>query len=195
MGATDQMIARYMAEIEERQQFIDGDRRGRRRQRPHRRADRARHRDPQPDREGQPADRAADGGAPDPRRLRRADRGDRASYMHDTSRRRRTRSSTGPPARTSLDNWQAGLGSEEAHERLDAVQPGRRPPDHRRQPRAPAGADRRAGRQLRRRRPPARVRARAAAAARPRPGRGRRSPSTPPSPSSRQRRPSSRRRR
>ena len=117
MGATDQMIARYMAEIEERQTFIDGiftaaDGKDLTDEQLELVNDTSK-RIEQVNKKLEPLDRDA----PDRRRLRRADQAAR-HYMQQQP---------GPPKQVEyrsageyvLDFWRAGLGVEEARQRLE----------------------------------------------------------------------------
>ena len=84
-------------------------------------------------------------------RVRERIAADRQAAWASSATRSRARSSTAPPAPTCSTTGRPALGAEEAARAARAVPARRRPPDHRRQPRPAARADRRAGRQLRRR--------------------------------------------
>ena len=118
MGATDQMLARYVAEIEERQQFIDGIVEA---------ADGKDLSDEQAELVTETRNRIEKVNTmmkplEEARRItgdsHRADR--RAREVHEQrARRRRARSSTAPPASTSTTSGGRRLGQTEAKERLE----------------------------------------------------------------------------
>ena len=119
MGATDQMLARYMAEIEERQKFVDGIFKA---------ADGKDLTDDQLELVTDTRNRMEEvNDKIEPlmemrrisRRLRRTDRGSSPSTCRTSPPEPRARSSTAPPAQYVLDYWKARSAPTDAMQRLD----------------------------------------------------------------------------
>ena len=167
MRATDQMLARLAAEIEEKAQVHRRCHRGRRegRPRPDRAGAGAGHPVPGPAGGAQRPDGAAEGGHPDRGESARQDRARSASFMAQTEGKPKREMEYRSAGAYVLDMWQAGLGNATPSNGSTCTTA---PPTTRLTTdtdRCAAGAGHRAGRQLRRRRPPAGLRARPAAVA------------------------------
>ena len=194
MSATDAMLARFQAELEERRRFVDGlveaaEAAGRdltaEEMELYKRA-----RDRMQEIAGQmePLQEGARIAVESRTRTQEL-----VGMYADGPRPAGATSSTAPPAPTSPTCTTPSSATRTPRTGIEVVQPCRRPPDDRRQPRSAAGDDRVAARQLHRGRPPARSARSARPTSGPAPGPTPGSPSTPRSASRPVRRPSWRR--